>query len=124
MDLATLRDFFPTIINQVCNVAAISRTVGTASLKFLIFAFHTLIEAGLESVIEQYVRLRFLSSAYRSSANSNTTCNIVVTDSNGQSGDNNANKISKFENFIQSVFIHNEIHKKKSFFFTGKVHTP
>ncbi|CAL8071025.1 unnamed protein product [Orchesella dallaii] len=53
MDLATLRDFFPTIINQVCNVAAISRNVGTAALKFLIFAFHALIEAGFESIIEQ-----------------------------------------------------------------------
>lgn len=61
MDQSTLRDFFPTIINQICHIAGTSKVVGTACLKFLIFAFHSLIEAGFESVIEQYVRLRFLS---------------------------------------------------------------
>lgn len=61
MDLCTLRDFFPTILNQICNIASTSKVVGTACLKFFISAFHTLIEAGFDNVIEQYVRFRFLS---------------------------------------------------------------
>jgi hypothetical protein len=62
MDLPTLRDFFPTIMNQICHIAGTSKTVGTAALKFMIFAFHNLIDADLESIIEQYVRSRFLSA--------------------------------------------------------------
>ncbi|CAG7817944.1 unnamed protein product [Allacma fusca] len=62
IDLATHRDFYPTIINQIFVVATISKTVASACLKFLIFSFHALIEAGLEPIIIQYVKRRFLSS--------------------------------------------------------------
>lgn len=69
MDLGTLRDFFPTIINQICHIASTSKTVGTACLKFLIFAFHSLIEAGYDNVIDHYVRFRFLSGWEEGGAN-------------------------------------------------------
>lgn len=72
MDFPTLRDFFPTIINQICHIGGTSKTVGTAAFKFLIFAFHTLIEADLESVIEQYVRSRFLSGWEEEAAKNKT----------------------------------------------------
>ncbi len=62
IDLGTLRDFFPTIINQICNVSKISKTIGSASFKFIIFAFHSMIEAGLEQVVEEYTKLRFLAT--------------------------------------------------------------
>ena len=62
VDLATHRDFYPTIINQICSIASISKTVAGACLKFLIFSFGALIDSGYESVVEQYVQRRFLSS--------------------------------------------------------------
>jgi len=62
VDIPTLRDFFPTIMNQICHIAGTSKAVGTAALKFMIFAFHSLIDHDLESIIEQYVRYRFLSA--------------------------------------------------------------
>jgi len=77
MDLATLRDFFPTIVNQVSFISTISKSVGTAAFKFFIFAFHSLIEASMESIIDDCIRLRYLSTVQNSSDNkmgASSTC--------------------------------------------------
>jgi len=82
IDLDTLRDFFPTIINQICNIAKISKTIGVASFKFLIFAFHSVIEAGLGHIIEEYTRLRFLAAQEKPNEIKQTTSRMFHANQN------------------------------------------